>query len=88
MKYILKRIEVDAFQFDGDMMTSDGKYYVPEWAVNALKESVLSFRDDGKLHLHRCIPVCVGDYIIRDVDGVIYIYVPDAFEKMYELVEE
>ena len=92
MKYILKRIEVDAFQFDGDMMTSDGKYYVPEWAANALNNNVLFFEDDGELYL-RCEDgyiehVYVGDYIILDVRGVLFVYEPDVFEKMYELVEE
>ena len=92
MKYILKRIEVEAFQFDGDMMTSDGKYYVPKWAVKALNNNVLFFKDDGELYLKweggYVEHVHVGDYIVRDGDGIIFVYNPDAFEDMYELVEE
>ena len=53
MKYRRKPVEIEAFQFDGDMITSDGKYYVPEWAVNALNNNVLFFEDDGELYL-RC----------------------------------
>lgn len=92
MKYRRKPVEIEAFQFDGDMITSDGKYYVPEWAVNALNNNVLFFEDDGELYL-RCEDgyiehVYVGDYIIRDVRGVLFVYEPDIFEKMYELVEE
>ena len=92
MKYRRKPVEIEAFQFDGDMITSDGKYYVPEWAVNALNNKVLFFEDDGELYL-RCKDgyiehVYVGDYIIRDVRGVLFVYEPDVFEKMYELVEE
>ena len=92
MKYRRKPVEIEAFQFDGDMITSDGKYYVPEWAVNALNNNVLFFEDDGELYL-RCEDgyiehVYVGDYIIRDVRGVLFVYEPDVFEKMYELVEE
>ena len=88
MKYRRKPVEIEAFQFDGDMMTSDGKYYVPECAVNALKENVLSFRDDGELYLHWDIPVYVGDYIIRNVHGVLFVCDPNVFEDMYELIEE
>ena len=92
MKYRRKPVEIEAFQFDGDMITSDGKYYVPEWAVNALNNNVLFFEDDGELYL-RCEDgyiehVYVGDYIILDVRGVLFVYEPDVFEKMYELVEE
>ena len=92
MKYRRKPVEIEAFQFDGDMITSDGKYYVPEWAVNALNNKVLFFEDDGELYL-RCKDgyiehVYVGDYIILDVRGVLFVYEPDVFEKMYELVEE
>ena len=92
MKYRRNPVEIEAFQFDGDMITSDGKYYVPEWAVNALNNKVLFFEDDGELYL-RCKDgyiehVYVGDYIILDVRGVLFVYEPDVFEKMYELVEE
>lgn len=52
MKYRRNLDEIEAFKFDGDMMTSDGKYCVPEWASNALKNNVLSFRDDGELYLY------------------------------------
>lgn len=91
MKYRKKSIEVEAFQFDGDMMTSDGKYYVPEWAVNALNDNVLFFKDDGELYIKTSeldIPVCVGDYIVSGIHGTLFVYDPDIFEKIYELVEE
>lgn len=92
MKYRRKPVEIEAFQFDGDMITSDGKYYVPEWAVNALNNKVLFFEDDGELYV-RCEDgyiehVYVGDYIILDVRGVLFVYEPNVFEKIYELVEE
>ena len=92
MKYRRKPVEIEAFQFDGDMITSDGKYYVPEWAVNALNNKVLFFEDDGELYV-RCKDgyiehVYVGDYMSHDVRGVLFVYEPDVFEKMYELVEE
>ena len=36
-KYRRKSKEIEAFQYDGDFMNSNGEYYVPEWAVEALK---------------------------------------------------
>lgn len=32
-KYRKKSVVIEAFQYDGDLMGSDGKYYVPEWVV-------------------------------------------------------
>lgn len=93
MKYRRKPVEIEAFQFDGDMITSDGKYYVPEWAVNALNNKVLFFEDDGELYL-RCEDgyiehVYVGDYIILDVQyGGFLVCWSGLFEEVYELVEE
>ena len=37
MKFKKKPITIEAFQFDGDFMNSDGDYYVPEWAVKAFE---------------------------------------------------
>ena len=34
---------LEAFQYDGDMQNSDGEYYVPEWAVEALKTGKLCY---------------------------------------------
>lgn len=43
MKYKKKPVAIEAFQFDGDLKGSDGKYYVPEWAVKAFEEGILYF---------------------------------------------
>lgn len=43
MKYKKKPVVIEAFQFDGNLKGSDGKYYVPEWAVNAFEEGILYF---------------------------------------------
>lgn len=43
MKYKKKPVSVEAFRFDGDLKGSDGKYYVPEWAVKAFEEGILYF---------------------------------------------
>lgn len=92
-KYRKKPVVIDAFQYDGDLMGSDGKYYVPDWAVKALEDGVIHF---GSLKLDE--PPCemfidtleethhasVDDYIIRDVNGEIYPCKPDVFEKTYD----
>ncbi len=41
MRYRKKPVIIDAFQYDGDLMGSDGKYYVPDWAVNAFQEGIM-----------------------------------------------
>ena len=32
MKYRKKPVVIEAFQYDGDLIGSDGKFYVPIWA--------------------------------------------------------
>lgn len=95
-KYRKKPVVIDAFQYDGDLIESDGKYYVPDWAVKAFKDGVIHF---GSLRLDE--PPCemfidtlegthhanVGDYIIRGVNGELYPCKPNIFEKTYEIVE-
>lgn len=88
-----KASEIEAFQFDGDMMTSDGKYYVPEWAVKALDGGILVFHDTGDLYIEDALSgqpciVPVGDYIIRGIYGGVFTEMKNVFEETYELVEE
>lgn len=37
MKYKKKPVAIEAFQFDGHLKGSGGKYYVPQWAVKAFE---------------------------------------------------
>ena len=37
-KYKKKPVEIEAFQYDGDLKGTDGKWYVPEWAVKAFED--------------------------------------------------
>ena len=95
-KYRKKPVEIDAFQYDGDLIYSNGQYYVPDWAIKAFENGVMfydSWNDikepcelfintlKGKHH------VSVGDYVIRDINGELYPCKPNIFEKTYELVE-
>lgn len=93
MKYRKKPVEIEAFKYDGDLMGSDGKYYVPDWAVKAL-ENLGMYYDyiDGNPHelfirtLEGDHHVSVGDYIIQGVKGELYPCKPDIFEMTYENV--
>ena len=90
-KYRKKPVVIEAFQYDGDLLGADGKYYVPDWAVKAFEDGMIHF---GSLRLDE--PPCemfidtlegthhanVGDYIIRGVNGELYPCKPNIFEKM------
>lgn len=93
MKYRKKPVIIEAFQFDGDLKGTDGKYYVPDWAVQALENGTMCFDSldsdsppcelfintlEGRHH------ASVDDYIIQGVNGELYPCKPDIFEKTYE----
>lgn len=89
-KYRKKPVEIEAFQYNGDLMDKNGEYYVPTWAINAYQDGVMYFVGpelyittlEGVYH------VSVGDYIIRGVNGELYPCKPDIFEKTYDKVGE
>ena len=98
MKYRKKPIVIEAFQYDGDLMNSEGEYYVPSWAVDAFIDDVLLYDSKTKKNkppyelyvntLEGKMLVNVNDYIIQGVNGEIYPCKPDIFEKTYELAEQ
>lgn len=93
MKYRKKSVVIEAFQYDGDMKYSNGNYYVPDWAVNALDDGTMFYGDNtpGELFiktLEGTHHVSVGDYVIRGVQGELYPCKPDIFEKTYELLNK
>lgn len=91
MKYIKKPVEIEAFLYDGDMMDSDGIWYVPEWAEAAYRNGVLFYKDAGELYVKTLegeLHVSVGDYIIRGVKGELYPCRKDIFCETYARVQE
>lgn len=97
MKYKKKPVAIEAFQFDGDLKGSDGKYYVPEWAVKAFKEGILYFDaltpDTPPIELfiktlEGTMHAPVGSYVIQGVRGEIYCCKEDIFLETYEPVWE
>lgn len=96
-KYRKKPVVVEAFQYDGELIYSNGEWYCPDWARDAFQNGTMYFDSldceeppvelfidtlEGKHH------VSVGDFIIRGVYGELYPCKPDIFAKTYEFVKE
>lgn len=96
-KYRRKPKEIEAFQYDRDFMNSNGEYYVPEWAVEALKNGILFYASQNEneppstLFLSTIdgfvIDIKVGYYIIRQSDGVISACTESYLNEQYEIIE-
>ncbi|MCH5297800.1 MAG: hypothetical protein J1E85_09030 [Ruminococcus sp.] len=94
-RYRKKPVVIEAFQYDGDFKTQDGKFYVPNWAVTALENGTMFFEDNNNLPCELYIRtlegvhhVSIGDYIIQGVKGELYPCKPDIFNKTYEKIVE
>lgn len=90
MKATKKPVTIECFKYDGDLMNSDGKFYVPEWAEKAYNDGVIFFKDQGEMYIKTLEGehhASVGDYIIRGVNGELYPCKPDIFEKTYDIEE-
>lgn len=92
MKY-RKKVGIEAFKYDGDLMKNDGKYYVPEWAVKAFEEGVMYYgcRKENEPPTELFIRsgrglyhVSIGDYIILGIRGELYPCNSLIFEESYE----
>lgn len=96
MKYRKKPVEIEAFQYDGDMIDFDGVWYVPEWAAKAFTDGILYYDSPDsetppcELYIKTLEGVhhaSVGDFIIRGVNGELYPCKPEIFAKTYDLVK-
>lgn len=89
MKYRKKPVIIEAFQFDGDLIGSNGKYYVPDWAITAWDKGIL-FAEGPDLYIKTLegeMKVSYLDFIIQGVQGELYPCKPDIFAKTYDEVE-
>ncbi len=92
MRYQSNPVIVEAFKYDGDLKGSDGKYYVPDWAVEAYEKRIMYYKamrigeppyelfidtPAGTLHVN------VGDYVIKGVKDELYPCKPDIFRERY-----
>jgi hypothetical protein len=92
MKYRKKPVVIEAFQYDGDLMNSDGNYCAPQWAVDALEAGVMYYDSlyfEGSpcelfiRTLERRLHVSVGDYVIKGVVDEIYSISEERFLTYY-----
>lgn len=91
MKATKKAVTIECFKYDGDLINSDGKFYVPEWAQKAYEDGTIFFKDQGEMYIKTLEGdhhASVGDYIIRGVNGELYPCKPDIFEKTYDIDEK
>ncbi len=80
MFYHIKDSYIEAFQFDGDLMNAKGKWYVPDWAVNAYQNGILRFEGEN-MYIEDSL-VHINDYVIY-TQGNLYILPQDVFEAIY-----
>ena len=96
MRFRKKPVEIEAFQYDGDLKYSNGEWYVPDWAVSAFENGTMYYDSrsvkeepcelfintlEGRHH------VSVGDYVIKGVHDELYPCKPDIFVETYEAAE-
>lgn len=81
-KYRKKTIVVDAFQW----LMDD----VPEWITSAIRDDTINFDIRGMIIStpEGEMLASPGDYIIKGVNGELYLCKPDIFEQTYEKVKE
>lgn len=95
MKFRKKPVVIEAFQYDADMVYSDGIPCVPQWAIDAYDNGYLQYEsiNDGPpcelfiKTLEGAMHVSDGDFVIRGINGELYPCKPDIFEKTYEQAE-
>lgn len=88
MKATKKPVTIECFKYDGDLKNSDGKFYVPDWAEKAYNDGVIYFKDQAEMYIKTLEGdhhASVGDYVIKGVNGELYPYKPDIFEKTYDI---
>ena len=91
MKATKKPVTIECFKYDGDLMNSEGKFYVPDWAEKAYNDGVIYFKDQGEMYIKTLEGdhhASVGDYVIKGVNGELYPCKPDIFERTYIIRSE
>ena len=83
MRYRKKPVEIEAIQWNGSN--------IPELIAFMGSDSQQALNDSGVLYIDTLegrMCACIGDMIIRGVNGEYYPCKPDIFEKTYEPVED
>lgn len=81
---------IEAFQFDGDLIKSDGIPYVPQWATTAYLDGELSFEptatSPSELFIKQGVfvdIVPVGNYVVKTAKDVLFTLSPMQFEVIF-----
>jgi len=89
MLYRKKPVVIETFKWTGGHDQTED----PEWIVNAIKDGIVRFENQGTEDVAMLIDTLEGthkanqgDYIIKGIAGELYPCKPDIFEKTYEPV--
>ena len=90
MKYRKKPVEVEAFQYTGELINA------PEWAKEAFEKNIMFYGVSYLKGTHQLFiktlegnhHVSINDYIIKGIKGELYPCKADIFNATYEPVEE
>lgn len=94
MKYKKKPVVVDAYQYNGDIRNADGDIYIPYWMIEAFDNGILNYDFPHGIRqlyvktLSGILNIEVGDYIIKGINGELYVCKPDIFEETYDAYDE
>ena len=93
--YRKKPVEIEAFQYNGNLIKNRNVNYYPDWAIKAFKEGIMFYDslNDGEEPCELFIStlegkhhVSVNDYVIQGVNGELYPCKPDIFARTYDLI--
>ncbi|MGL5257731.1 MAG: hypothetical protein ACRC76_11940 [Proteocatella sp.] len=96
-KYRKKPVEVEAVQFigfnnDGEaIFDCDDGDHTESWLWGNWQNNTIRYcdSDNGTLVLettNEVVQMEIGDYVVRNVDGLLFSCKPDIFEKTYEKI--
>ena len=88
--------EIEAFQYDGDLMDSNGKYYVPDWAVNAFENKLMFYDAVDSVSppcelfvstINGVKMVNAGDYVVRAANNCFLVIGEKIFNEIFKSAE-
>ena len=87
-KFRKNPVEVEAFQISMDTMC---KREYPQWFSESAAQGIVNISENPSYPVGCTIKTlegdmnaCIGDYIIKGVNGELYPCKPDIFDKTYE----
>ena len=88
MLYVNYDTVVKAFHYEWKFINDLGVVYAPNWIKKELKAGNIYFTEDGELYISfATIPdklVSIGDYIIKDSAGYLWVLDELTFKAFYE----